>query len=196
MKKTRELIQSDLDSFLALLSPDRDVAAERYLTLRDGLIRFFTVKGCDDPLPLADETLDRVARRADSFDGAKGSKITSFVYGFASRIFLEYARSAPRRETPIDPEVVGQLVSVDSTKWADEKLLECLSRCLAKLTDEQRSLLIEYYSRDRQAKIDLRKEMAERMASSMQVLHTKIFRLRTNVRKCINECIDQNDQLM
>src|SRR5262249_35815848 len=58
------LTQEAFDKLLAALGPDRESAAEKYLEVRSNLIRFFEFRGCPFPEDHADETINRVAKRA------------------------------------------------------------------------------------------------------------------------------------
>ena len=88
MKKDLTLTQEDFDSLLGWLSSDRDEAGVLYEKIREGLIRFFRFRGCDDPSTLADETINRVALKVNTFDSAKDVKTITYFYGFASNVFF------------------------------------------------------------------------------------------------------------
>ena len=67
MKKHSEITQKDFEGLLDWLAPDREEAGKKYEEIRDGLIRFFRFKGCNDPEFLADETINRVASKILTF---------------------------------------------------------------------------------------------------------------------------------
>lgn len=103
MKEHSVLQQQDLEALLALLSSDREEAGKVYEDLRRGLVRYFASKGCSDSHDLANETLTRVATKALAFDNSLNIKPTAFVYGFASRVYLEYRRRPEKRDVEFDP---------------------------------------------------------------------------------------------
>ena len=61
MKYSYDLGQKQFDALLAIFSQDREEAGQKYEHIRHGLIRYFDVKGCNDPQGLADETINRGA---------------------------------------------------------------------------------------------------------------------------------------
>jgi dihydroneopterin aldolase len=63
MKKNWELSQETFDALLAWLDSDRDQAAMKYEKIRRALIKIFTGRACVEPEDLADETINRVARK-------------------------------------------------------------------------------------------------------------------------------------
>ena len=188
MKEHSVLQQKDLDALLTLLSSDREEAGKVYEDLRKGLIRFFASKGCYDSFDLADETLTRVATKAFAFDNSLNIKPSSFVYGFASRVYLEYSRSPRKRVVEFDPAIHSSSTEPMVTEDEDAALI-CLEECLAKHSAEERSLIIRYYSKERHEKIELRKRLAEELNCRPEVLHMRIHRMRAALKACVSKCI-------
>jgi DNA-directed RNA polymerase specialized sigma24 family protein len=183
--------QEDFDALLALFSHDRNEAGLAYERMRAGLVRFFEFRGCTDAIALADETLNRVALKTVGFDRTKNVKLTSYVYGFAVNVHREYVRSPRQREIAIETDEF--IDRIRETKSDDrEPMFDCLHDCLAKLGSSDRQIFIEYYSRERQEKIELRKQMAERLGCRVEVLHTKVCRLRSSLRTCVTGCVEKN----
>src|SRR5262245_11300075 len=94
-----EPLRSDqFEALLAQLGPDREVAGARYEQLRRRLMAVFEYRRCAHAEELADETLDRVARKVremgDAFDGSDPAR---FVFGVAWNV----ARESFRRTTPL-----------------------------------------------------------------------------------------------
>ena len=58
------------EALLLRLGSDRETAGERYLQLRQRLVAVFEYRHCPRPEELADETLDRVARRLQEMGSA------------------------------------------------------------------------------------------------------------------------------
>ena len=96
------LSPEQFDTLLHRLGPDRDLAGTRYEQLRRRLITLFDYRGCPHPEELADETLDRAARRLEEM-GTEfvGSDPARFVYGVAWNVARESFR---RRSTVSLPE--------------------------------------------------------------------------------------------
>ena len=63
MGRESDLSQEAFDRLLAWLNPNRALAGEKYEEIRRRLIKIFTCRGCTCPEVLADETINRVARK-------------------------------------------------------------------------------------------------------------------------------------
>lgn len=191
MKEHQHAVRKeDFDALLALFSHDRDEAGLGYERVRTRLVRFFEFRGCSDAEALADETLNRVALKAGGFDKSKDVKLTSYVYGFAANVYREYARSPRPREQVIDADDFIYQLRAPQPNDDNEELFTCLTSCLWKLEPGDRELVAEYYSREKQEKIDTRRRMAERLGCRLEVLHTRVFRLKAALRKCMSRCVE------
>jgi DNA-directed RNA polymerase specialized sigma24 family protein len=184
--------QEDFDALLGLFSHDRDEAGHQYERLRAGLVRFFDFRGCADAEALADETLNRVALKAGGFETTKNVKLTSYVYGFASNVYREYSRGPRSRELALEADDFIDRLRAPEPGPDREPMFACLSSCLHRLNDADRELVMEYYSREKQEKIATRKRLAERMGCRVEVLHTRVFRLKASLRKCVSGCVADN----
>ena len=63
MKTEWILTKESFDTLLAWLDANPDAAARKYEQIRTRLIKIFVCRGCLESEDLADETIDRVARR-------------------------------------------------------------------------------------------------------------------------------------
>lgn len=185
MKKGFELSQTDFDNLLGWLAPNREEAGVKYEEIRNGLIKFFRFRGCDAPDALADETINRVAAKVSAFTDDGAVKKISFFYGFASNIHLEYVTRTRKPEVSFDPE----LHSPEGAADAKDKSHECLEICLARLPAAERKLIIEYYEKDKSAKFEWRKKLAAAANMSTGALHTKVCRLKKNLKNCLEKCL-------
>ncbi len=190
MKDQYVLKKEDFDALLALFSEDREEAGRIYERVRNGLERFFTGKGCRDAAQLADETLNRVASKAGTFDLSANTRPVTFVYGFAAKIYLEQARVRPT--VPIDQLLNLRLLDSGAFEFEDphEMALSRLDECLSELSDPDRQLIVSYYSREKQERIDLRKRLAKDLGLRPEVLHMKVFRIRESLRICLKKRLD------
>src|SRR5262245_4973774 len=64
MRKDWELTKEDFDRFLTWLHPDREQAGQKYEEIRRRLVIIFNARRCPEAEDLADETINRVIRRA------------------------------------------------------------------------------------------------------------------------------------
>ena len=160
-----------LASLLAALGPG---AADRYEQLRWRLVRLFQWERCVDPETLADEALDRLARRLAENEPV--AEIESYLFGIARLLLQEEAARNMRQRTKLAE------FARDRTRLsipASEELAERLNRCLATLEPEQRRLLLAYYQ-DKQ-----RDRLASELGLTMNALRNRALRLREKLEKCV-----------
>ena len=188
MKNSYVLEKEDFDILLSLLSPDREEAGMRYERIRAGLIRFFRFRGCDEPESLADETINRVASKASDFDRSRNVQLSTYFYGFASKILLEYRREL-KIIVPIESDGPTREIAASGGPGEADPGPHCLGKCLSELGQSDRELILKYYSRERHEKIELRKRLAAELRCSQEVLHTRVFRLRGSLRTCVKKCL-------
>lgn len=182
-KKLRELGQQDFDRLLNWLDPDRDRAAETYEKIRWRLIAILASRGCTTPEELADETIDRVARRVvDICDAYVGDKSIYFL-GVMNNVHHEYLRrpSLPR------------LVESPTAGESDEQTYRCLDHCVSQLAPHARRLIEGYYSADKQAKIDARRLLARTLGINSGTLRLRALRIREKLQICIERCRDLSE---
>lgn len=179
----REILNQDnFDSLLKWLDPNREKAGEKYETIRNGLINMFEYKGCISAEELADETIDRVAKRVEEIAGSYTGDPARYFYGVARRVYLEYLK---RRQTVELPAIL-KAPQADDT----EQQYECLDQCMQSLTDSNRSLILQYYSERKQAKIDSRRSIRQMLNLKPSALRVRVFRIRATLEKCVLECLE------
>lgn len=192
MKNDFALTQQDFDALLAWLSADREEAGVLYERIRECLIRFFRFRGCVDPATLADETINRVALKISSLDGSKDVKTITYFYGFASNVFLEYARTAKAREVSLEAEDFIPHARLRAADEAPNVEFDCLEDCLMKLPREESALVVNYYRKDKSEKFEARRKLADALNLKLPALHTKVFRIRSVLRECVKKCLEKN----
>ena len=179
---------------LAWLDEGTDSGGERYLATRRRLVSYFSRKNCRTPDDLADETLNRVARRLEEEGGITDAPPAQFCYITARFVFLEHLRSFDRKVVdlsggadgahPIEPSTPPTF-AVEATSVE----MDCLDRCMQQLAEKDRDLLLGYYSGDGRARIDGRKALAERLSMSVNALTIKASRLRSKLEACVRGCV-------
>src|SRR3954470_11472476 len=146
VKHLKELEQKDFDRLLNWLDADRERAGLLYERIRWRLVTILVSRGCTLAEELADETIDRVARRvADIEQIYVGDKAIYFL-GVMNNVHHEYLKQPP---LPCLPDPVDDVESKES-------IHRCLDKCLDMLTPNSRRLIEQYYAEDKRAKIDLR----------------------------------------
>lgn len=182
------LRSEQLEALLHHLGPDREVAGGRYEQLRRRLVVVFEYRRCPHPEELADETLDRVARRilemGNEFDGSDPAR---FVFGVAWNV----ARESFRRPALLPlPETWERAIPKAPGTEDDEPEHACLDRCLEQLTPPERDLLLGYHQGEKSARIKRRSELAGELGLSANALRLKIHRLTGLLRACVIQCMD------
>lgn len=179
MKKEWVLTQEAFDALLAWLDPDRELAAQKYESIRTRLIKIFACRGCIEAEDLADETINRVTNKLPEIQATFAGEPARFFYGVANKIQLEYSRS--QRTTPV-PQPAGN--GEDS-----ELEYECLDRCMEKLSSENRQLVLSYYQEEKHAKIEHRKELATNLGIALNALRIRAHRIRASLQQCVKQCV-------
>lgn len=191
MKINHEVARENFDKLLSWLSHDRDDAGVRFEQIRGGLIRYFRLKGCHEPELLADESMNRVINRIDTLDLMTGASPTSLFYGFASKVFLEYLRTEKKRHVQLT-DTFERIYAAALPSPADPAI-DCLRKCMNGLNGVDGKLIVEYYSEDKQAKFEVRRQIARQKEMAMGALHTKIHRIKGILRPCVEKCISKKD---
>lgn len=198
LKKTSsELTQESLDAFLRWLDPDPEKAAEKYNYLHLLLSKFFEWKGGLSPNDLADETITRVVNK--NFEGEQIHSIEGYALGVARIVLKEHWKDRVRMLVSVD-ELPPLKQPVDDPAKSEEELelavdrrqlQKCFRQCFMSLPPDHRELLIGYYPREKPARIKKRKEMAERMGISPNALRLQVFKIKLELRQCLNGCLQK-----
>lgn len=183
MNKEWVLTQEAFDAMLVWLDTDRDRAGKKYEAIRHRLIKIFTCRGCKDAEIMADKTIDRVAKKAPDLAQSYSGDPALYFYGVANNVHLEYLRKKQPQALP--PTLVAQ--QPDDV----EQEYQCLERCMERLPSDNRDLVLQYYSEDKQAKIDHRKLLAGRLGVALGALRLRAFRIRQTLHECVSNCIEQ-----
>src|SRR5262245_56359395 len=94
-----------LDRLLEALDPDRESASRRYEELRRKLINLFAWERSETPEDLADETLNRLARRLSEGVTIDGS-VDRYAYGIARLLLREETRARQKRDAALQEMAV------------------------------------------------------------------------------------------
>lgn len=180
----RAITAEGLARLFATLSPDVEIAGREYDRLRRTLVRFFDWRGVTWAEECADETLDRLARKLES---SAIDDLFAFARGIARMILLERRRLPEARSieemTRELPDVPPQPADPET-----ERVESCLDRCLDRLDEETRALLLEYYASDGRERIAGRRRLAARTGLSDAALRSRVHRLRERIERCVRTC--------
>jgi DNA-directed RNA polymerase specialized sigma24 family protein len=183
---------------LKWLDCGKDSHGKEYLEMRRRLVSYFDRKNCKTPDDLADETLNRVARRLQEEGNITSETPARYCYIVARFVFLEYNRQSVREPLSLedfskrgyDPSVSVTSRAKDEDEGAThEQRLACLERCLKDFESRDRELIIHYYEGEQRTKIQNRRSLAARFALTGNALSIRACRLRSKLENCVGECM-------
>lgn len=180
----RGLTREGFEALLASLGSDPEQAAQRYEQIRRKLIRLFEWRGCACPEDLADETINRVARRMGGGLQVHADDPYAYFCGVAHLLYKEVLRQQARERRVLE----GGDWRPEPAPAEDEEpdvRLGSLQHCLGLLKLDQRRLLLRYHERD--DRIRARKEICDELGIPMNALRIRVHRLRRRVELCIEE---------
>lgn len=172
------------DAFLNALHPDRDRAGEVFERLRERVTGLLEWWGAPRSAELADETLDRVARKIEEGTHVAQGSLGAYVRGVARMVFYESMRD--RTDQLDEPETL-----IESRAEDAEPALACLDDCLSTLQHDERELVLRYYGTGKRA--DIRQRLAEEHGLSISALRIRTCRLRQRLEACVKPCLKRSD---
>ena len=172
-----DITQGAFDRLLTWLDPDRERAGEKYEEIRRKLIKIFAKRGCTIAEDLSDEAINRVTRRVHEIAETYVGDPALYFYGVAQNVYLEHVKKVPDpKPAPIPDQ-------------PDERRHDCLERCMGRLDSESQETILQYYQEERRAKIDHRKELADRLGITPNGLRMRVHRIRATLQECVFDCV-------
>lgn len=165
--------QSAFNELLNWFAPDPEAAGQQYELIRQKLITLFRYRACVFPDELADETINRVARKLPQIKYNYVGSPANYFYGVAKRVYLEYIRAKPVRKLLPAPYIEEDV----------EVLFQRLDYALSRLEQADRELILSYYQGDGRSKIAQRKILADQLGVNLSTLRTRIHRIRFQLRR-------------
>jgi RNA polymerase sigma factor (sigma-70 family) len=182
-----------LNEILDWLHPDRDVAGTIYVQLRHDLTKIFTWNRCSDPEGLTDEVFDRVAKKVRDLRHTFVGDPKLFFYGVARNLIKEIPKKV-KTQVPLDDSEPASNSLAEIEEETAIMREDCLRSCLQKLSEDKRRLILAYYAKEKQAKIDHRTEIARSLGISVETLRVKAYRIRGTLEECIERCLNRMAQ--
>jgi DNA-directed RNA polymerase specialized sigma24 family protein len=176
----KEVTREKFANFLAWLSPEGDSAGEEYERLRFRLSTFFSQRRCGFPDELADETINRVILKITE---ENIENKLAYCYGVARNVYLESLRKE-RSHLDIDEVTIAAKVPEEPSFSS-----ECLDKCLAELSPESRTLILDYFSEVKLAKIELHRRISESFKMTQTALRMRVMRIKQKLKICVQECM-------
>jgi DNA-directed RNA polymerase specialized sigma24 family protein len=188
------LTASTFDQLLKWLDEDKDSEGQRYLEMRRRLVGYFDRKGCSNADELADETLNRVARRLAEEGRIETETPAKYCYITARFVFMEHLREAQKHNTLLDGlHRQTQTTRLDESDQFEtkERMLECLDRCIGELDTSNREIILRYYLGRERVKIENRRSLAESLGITMNALAIRACRIRSRIHACVLKCVQE-----
>jgi DNA-directed RNA polymerase specialized sigma24 family protein len=172
---------------LVWLDSGSDSRGERYLEVRRRLTLYFDRKNCRSSDELADETLNRIARKLEEKGTITEVSCLHYCYIVAKLVFLENLRLVKPLQSEANESTNYDAVSELGSELK-ERMFSCLENCLGKVVEDDRTLILDYYRGERRTKIELRAQLARRLGLSMNALSIRACRIRNKLEACIRAC--------
>lgn len=189
------MTSSAFRNLLGWLDAGDDSDGRNYLEMRQRLVAFFDRKNCLNADELADETLNRVARRLEEEGKIEADAPAKYCYITAKFVFMESLRGADKKNVPLE-DVLRQPKSrqftaedEDDARRRKEKMLDCLEKCTDKLEAANRDVIVNYYHGEERAKIENRRALAGKLGISTNALTIRACRIRDRLESCVGECV-------
>jgi DNA-directed RNA polymerase specialized sigma24 family protein len=164
-----------------------------YLEIRRRLVTYFDRKSCSMPDELADETINRVARKLEELGPIDTDAPAKYCYVTARFVFLEHLRMRARDQQFRADTREESTFDRDDRPGGDpgEKRLKCLDECAAKLDRANRDLIFRYYFGEQRVKINNRRDLASSLGVSVNALSIRACRIRETLELCVRECVSR-----
>jgi DNA-directed RNA polymerase specialized sigma24 family protein len=191
LKKDWSLNPGAFDRLLNWLDEGTGSDGEKYLEMRRRLVGYFERKNCPTPDELADETLNRVARRLEEEGIIENDVPAKYCYIVARLVFFEYLRAhakdqAMRGEIRDKPQAEEE---DQTSRQINERMLDCLQQCAGKLDSANKRLIFGYYVGKKRVKIDNRRALAKAWGITINALSIRACRIRDKLELCVRVCI-------
>ncbi len=196
LKKDWSLTTVALDRFLNWLDEGANSQGQKYLEIRRRLVAYFDRKNCPVPDELADETINRVARRLEEVDSIETETPARYCYITARFVFLEYLRTGAKdqrlrselsRESGHEQEDPGD-------REGKARMLKWLEECAEKLDPANKKLIFRYYVGEERVKIENRRALAKALGITMNALSIRACRIREQLERCVQERIGRRNE--
>jgi RNA polymerase sigma factor (sigma-70 family) len=189
MKTDLAITQQSFDELLTWLDPDRETAGHKYEEIRRSLVKIFAWRKCSDPEGMADATINIVAQKVCTLRQTYKGDPYNYFYGVARNLIREYQKSKAA-QVMLDDIDSKKTAVIDDTDDDDVEHVDgCLRECLDTLDPDERELVLAYYKNEGQAKIDLRRKLAQLRGIDTNALRQRIYRIRCLLADCMENCL-------
>lgn len=170
-----ELNRDAFDRLLDAFDADREQASGKYEALRRRLIDLFAWERSESPEELADEALNRLARRLLDGVALDPADLPRYAFGIARLLLHEENRSRRNRESALKDVQRHR----EATAPPETDMLDALVECLDALPPDSRTLIQRYYAGDRET-------LARSLGISVNALRNRALRIRERLFECVS----------
>lgn len=185
--KEATITQEDLDNLLEWLDADRERAGVLYEQIRRGLVEVFHYKGCVDAEYVADVTINRVSKKVPELKRTYSGDPARYFFGVAKLVHLEYRR----QQQEVVQLAAREIATAPPHDPTVELTARCLDECMERLPPETREMILRYYHEQKQAKIDTRKALRQRLNVKANALRVRVYRVREKLERCVRDCVER-----
>ena len=176
------------DRLLAWLDEGTESRGERYLEIRRRLVDYFGRRNCPFPEDLADETLNRVARRLEETGSIDDVVPARYCYIVAKFVFLESLRR-PRQVELVTETAEAAVAQMANERADNERTFNCLEQCLQSCSIADRALILNYYQATSGSAPENRRHLAQRLGITANSLAIRACRIRSRLEACVRACV-------
>ena len=194
-KKHWTTTASAFQRLLNWLDGETNSEGQKYLEMRRRLVAYFDRKNCSTPDDLADETLNRVARRLEEEDISEAPDPAKYCYIVARFVFMEYLRSSRQEDalaSDLKRNATQAIATFDQAQEEKDIMLSCLEGCIKGLEREGRQISLGYYVGKEREKIENRRSLAQTLGITSNALSIRACRIRARLEQCVRECCHEN----
>ena len=188
LKRDWQPDKAAFDRLLAWLDEGSESGGQRYLEMRERLVDYFGRRDCPIPEDLADETLNRVARRLEETGSIDEVVPARYCYILAKFVFLEWLRRPGRIEL-VAQSAEAVVAQGTSGRAENERTFACLDRCLQSCSAADRALIMDYYQTSGGSARENRRLLAQRLGITSNSLAIRACRIRSRLEACVRSCV-------
>ena len=190
-RPSRALNADALNALLERLREEGPSPQVVYEQLRQRLIQTLRLHVPLQAEALADEALDRMARRIH--EGTPVQNVALYALGIGRLLVREAQARVMRENTAARDATLFQDDEDDVT--SREALHAALAGCLEGLGTGGADLILDYYAMGQgTARIERRRALAERLGVGLNALRNRALRLRDMLEHCIRERLAARDE--
>ena len=187
--------------FLDWLDEGANSNGRRYAEVRRRLELYFDRKNCVEPAELADETLNRVAKKLEENGGITEVRPLQYCYIAAKFVFLETLSGEKR--APFHRPLIGANPSNGSGQPGtdlrahsaiESKAKIAADECLNSLPIADRDLFVDYYRGQQPGKIERRAALATKLGLTANGLSLRAVSLRQKLETCIQANLKKHEK--